>query len=59
MEPCTNGRMNFVMMKIERCGEMLTVWNKEKFGHVKQGIERARTKLQLFQRSDPQGQKEG
>lgn len=52
MEPSANG-LNSIIKKIERCGEKITVWNKEKFGHVKQGIERARTELQLLQSSDP------
>ncbi|XP_042944963.1 uncharacterized protein LOC122278791 [Carya illinoinensis] len=42
-----------VMRKIKGCGEKLTSWNKSKFGHVRQGLQKARSKLKWLQSSDP------
>lgn len=47
--------MHSVMRKIEVCGERVIVWNKEVFGNVKKGLEKARANLQSIQRSDPRG----
>ncbi|XP_042969025.1 uncharacterized protein LOC122301700 [Carya illinoinensis] len=48
---------NAVIRKIQCCGEKRTIWNKSKFGHVRQGIEKARSKLKWLQASDPCFQK--
>ncbi|XP_042954684.1 uncharacterized protein LOC122291103 [Carya illinoinensis] len=46
-------KLGTVMRKIQHCGEKLTVWNKNSFGHVQRNLRKAKERLFIAHQADP------